>query len=543
MHRDVSAENLRRPVLRPLHGLLCLLLAMAVFMYGHQATGQDALPQPEPQPQEQTPSGQQSPPQPHTAIIIPLTDGMVIDMVAADLVKRGVALAKQIDNAIVIVKLDTPGGLVVAAVEIVNTLHEAHRDGIKTVAWVAPEAISAGAMIAVACSEILVDPQARFGDCAPIAMGQNLGETERAKIDSYVLSVFRSSAQLHGYPMTLCESMVRIGYPVYEIEHRETGERAYVFEDELYEYNLVPPNVTVEQEQEVEPSQWKINDRILRDSELLTMDAEQSVRFGFASRLVTSQQDVFNHLNVVDSQSIQPTAMDRLASWLTSPFVRSILTLMLFIGLYAELQSPGVGFPGAAALIAFILLIGAPYLTGLAATWEIGMIILGIALIALEIFVIPGFGIAGFLGLAFLFSGLVLIAVPEDPEGDFLPVLSATWSALWRSTLTVLLSIIMSMIAIAFLSRYYQSIPLFNKLVLQDESHDAIAQAPGVNFNVASALDVGAKGQVLSMLRPVGRAEFDGAVFDVVSRGEMIPVNQTVRVIEVRGNRIVVEEA
>lgn len=486
--------------------------------------------------------------------------------------ERGVEQARERGAKTIVFDIDTPGGLVSSAIDI-STLIKSLAD-IHTVAWVNPEAISAGSLISLAANEIVINKRSKIGDCAAIMVGpqgmQSLGETERAKIDSYILAEFRDSAKANDYPIALCETMVTLGPAVYRIRNTETDEKLYVYEDQLSQYAIHPadikrfnidsnsstkPNADEPADSPVDgseadapvPATWKIDKLVLKERSLLTMLTEEAVEYGFATAVVDSEQALLSHFGTPDAELIRhaPNWSEDLVAWLTSPFVRGILTIVLLMALYSEMQAPGLGLAGGVALLAAAILFGAPYLTGLAEAWEIIIVVIGLALLAVEIFFIPGFGVAGISGLLLMFIGLLLTFVPEDPDPGFMPTLPQTWDGVTEGLLTIIFSGLGATIGMMILARYFGSIPLFRKLILEGQPHE---MATGVSAGVGTGLDaagvkLGDVGHTLSDLRPMGRAEFGSAVYDVTTSGGWISSGTRVRITELTGSRIVVEEA
>ena len=504
--------------------------------------------------------------------ILPIRSPHGIDGITVRRLERTVTDAVDAGTEVIVFDLDTPGGAVGAAIDICKLIK---KQDVETVAWVNSEAISAGAMISVACDRIVMTPRSKIGDCAPIMIGpeglQTLGETERAKIDSYILAEFTESARLNNYPQVLCEAMVTLGPAIYQISHTTTNEVKYVYADELNRYGLSEDVSLVEEaksdeaksdegdqaEAQSKPAKgaWKLGERVLRARKLLTMDREQAVRYGFAAAVVADEAELAEYLgtSVGQVKRIVPTWSEHLAKLLTHPAVRGLLIIVFLMGLYAEMQAPGIGLPGTVAVIALIIMVGAPYVAGLASWGEILMIVIGLVLLVVEIFVLPGFGVPGIMGLMLLFAGLVLTFAPSEPGRSpglpglpGLPQLPQTWTALGHGFLTVFISMCVAVAGFYFLSKYFGTIPVLNRLILTGASGDGAEKVKPVSVQTpgyaAPLVSVGAEGVVVTGLRPVGRAEFNNQIVDVVTEGDWIEVGAAVRVRQVQGNRIVIEE-
>jgi len=510
-----------------------------------------------------------------------------INKLTHDILERGVAEAQKAGADVMVFDIDTPGGLVSAAIDI-SRMIKGRTGRMHTVAWVNPEAISAGSLISLACDEIVVAPRSKIGDCAAIMVGpqgmQSLGETERAKIDSYILAEFRDSAKANDYPMALSESMVTLGPAVYRVRNTASGAVRYVYADNLPRYGLteddalrpaegvskkdvrqaLDSNTPTEPNNPAEPNApadamapgdpnaignnpeaWVIDKQVLEARSLLTMLGDEAIEYGFATTTVADQDELLAHLDATSAEVIRldRTWSEVMVAYLTSPLIQGLLTIVLLMALYSEMQAPGLGFAGLVALLAGAVLLGAPYLAGLAQWWEILIILAGLGLIAIELLVIPGFGVAGIAGILCVFLGLMLAFVPNEIGPNVVPQLPGTWDALLNSLLSMAVSFTLAIIGMILLTRHVRSIPMLNRLMLNSGESTALADAPADIANATRVADVGDTGQALNDLRPAGRAQFGRRIVDVVTIGSWIEAGSTVRVTEVRGNRIVVEEA
>ncbi|MAE61238.1 MAG: hypothetical protein CMJ49_07760 [Planctomycetaceae bacterium] len=479
-------------------------------------------------------------------------------------VESAIEKAKADGCDVIVFEMDTPGGGVGAAVDICRAIRDL--TDVHTVAWVHREAISAGAMISVACDEIIIAPMSKIGDCAPIMIGpegmQPMGDTEREKISTYIRSEFREASQRVGYPEALCDAMVmRTTSAIYEIWHARTGEVRFIAGHRLTDYGLVDPmTLTVPQSMDEVNAKasmdWRLERLVLDVGQLLTMLTQEAVDYGFAKpELVADEAALAAYTGASNGviTRVEETWSESLAMFLTSPVVRGLLTVVFLLGFYAEINSPGLGFPGVMAVVALLILLGAPYVTGLANWIEVVMILLGVALLLVEMFVIPGFGVAGVAGLVLVFVGMVMTFVPSEGGGGTmpsLPELQGTWDAMLEGMLTMMISLVVAMIGFFVIGRYIGSIPFMNRLVLGMRQQPATVAPMGESIAAAQATAVGMGGTrvgdtgvVSADLRPVGRARFGDALVDVVTQGEQIESGATVRVVEVHGNRVVVEEA
>ena len=253
----------------------------------------------------------------------------------------------------------------------------------------------------------------------------------------------------------------------------------------------------------------------------------------------SDEADLRQRYGLMSLTRIAPLWSENLALWMTSMWVRGFLLIIILLGAYVEFHTPGVGVPGLVALIGLAIFVGAPYLVGLANVWEILFIAIGFLLIGMEVFVIPGFGIAGITGLALVIIGLLATFVPDEPGRSiplYLPKLPSTIYALKVAMATLVSSMVASLIGMAMLSRYLPRMPMFRRVIPANPTPSEVA----VSDPYRGLARVGDVGEVLTTLRPAGKARFGSELVDVVTQGEYLDEGVRVEVIERRGNRVVV---
>ena len=486
-------------------------------------------------------------------VFVVTVEGMINDVTLQSLQRR-IDDARAEGADLIVLELDTPGGLVSSALDICTYLKNLE---VETLAWIRPDAYSAGAMIAIACDGIIMGSRSKMGDCAPIMIGpqglQSVGETERAKIVSPILEEFRDSAQKRGYPLALCEVMVKVGPPVYQIRKRDDKTIRYVYEPKLKDYGLKASDLVEGVERKAEDTgvlrtDWELLALVNPENELLTLNQDRAVEHGFARRIIADDPALAAFTNAAGATitRLESTWSEDMVSFLSSPQVVGLLMTLFMLGAYMEMQSPGLGLPGLVAVCALAVLLGAPYLAGLANVMELGLILVGMVLIAIEVFVIPGTGIAGIGGLLLMFLGLLLTFVQNEPGPDFWPQLPQTWQMLEAGLLSMMVSAVITGIGLYYLTKHFGSIPMLNRLVLSSPGGNVDAEVkPDVNTDVGGDADVavGDTGRAMCELRPAGQMEIGGNLVDVVSNGTWVPAGRSVRIVEVHGNRVVVEEA
>jgi membrane-bound serine protease (ClpP class) len=432
-----------------------------------------------------------------TAAVVRL-EGKIDDYSRKAFVKR-FDQAKAAGAKVVIVDIDTYGGLVTSALDLSRYLKS--QTGVRTIAYVGEKAISAGAMIALACDEIVMAPGAQLGDCAPIATDrwggvQSLGDAERAKTESPILADFADSARGNGYDPLLAQAMVSVKTAVYWLQG-PGGERRFVdpsTRDALAAQGWTP---VVDAD---------VSNPVDTEATLLTVTGRTAAKLGLARSTAASYDALAAERKLTIANVYAPGAGDAVVGWLNNPVVRMLLIIVLAQALYAALHVPGHGFAEALAVIALALLAGVPLLTGYAQWWEILVIVGGIVLLALEVFVLPGFGVPGILGLLMILFGLVMTFVGTEPTPGFWPRLDDTWAAAQRGLMYVTSALAVSIVLAVYLGKFLPKVPYFNRLILSTTAGDV--PPPTESTLPGYRPVVGAIGEALHDLKPGGSASF-----------------------------------
>jgi membrane-bound serine protease (ClpP class) len=458
-------------------------------------------------------------------------------------IERRFALARETGAGTIIFEIDTYGGLVDTGLTISRFIKRQH--DLHVVAYIPQKAISAGAMIAVACDEIVMEPGALIGNSGVVTgTGQELSGTMRAKAESMVIEEFYDSAVRNNHEPLLLEAMVVVERTVHWVEHKETGERRFV-ETAAYERLL-------------ETEQWQpvpgVRDPLDREDTLLTLGTDLAVKVGLATEAPTSLNAFLASRGLELVGEFAPTGGDSVIAFLNSFAVRGILMTVLMLSLYMSLSSPGQGLPEAVAICALAALLGVPLLTGYATWYEILAVLIGLALIALEIFVFPGFGIAGISGILLMMAGLVMTFVPPIELPDVPLGFAVPWGMLQQGLLVVFISLLCSLLLWAWLVRFLPYTPRLNRLILTavvgggPEGGPIVADIPSPTQTVAWPTR-GARGKAVTDLRPGGSAEFydealgDSRIIDVYSDSGFIRAGSDVIVRRVQGAMVLVKSA
>jgi len=404
----------------------------------------------------------------------------LIDNALARYIDRAVSDAEAGGASLIVFDIDTFGGLVDAADAIRKRILDAKP---ATVAFVNKNAASAGALISYACDFIVMVPGASIG-AATVVEGVG-GEAAPDKYQSYMRGLMRATAEANGRDPRIAEAMV----------------------DQTIEI-----------------------DGISEAGKVLTLSTSEAVALKVSDFSAESLDDLYERIGV-DQQALvnhRASRAEKVLRFFASPVVQSLLMLMMLGGLYFELQTPGVGFPGLMAAIGAAAFFAPHYMLGLVESWEIIAFVVGVILIVLEIFVIPGFGIAGVSGVVLvigsLLAGLVGNVGLDFPSGE------AVSSAITTLAATLILFVLM----LFSLSRYIPRSQRFSQLILTPE----LASSSG--YTAAETRDdlVGLEGVTLTPLRPSGTVEIAGDRYDVTSVTDYVPAGATVVVRSVRGGRI-----
>jgi len=474
------------------------------------------------------------------AVIITIAE--MIDPGLVDSLIRRTEFAIDQGATIIIYEMDTFGGRVDSAIEIYDYFLKDVGRRARTVAYIPTKAISAGAMISVACHDIIMKRNTQIGDCAPIQMGGSIENTEREKIETILRTYFRDAARENGYPEALCQAMVSATLEVWRVKNLEDDTYGYFFTSEL-NHKEYP---------------WDLQNKVLvcEEDKLLTLTHQEALNYGVARTIVegTHEQALEQAISFLEKRyeieiprpvaRMETNWSEELVRWLTSPVVAGILLMVAMLAIYVELNSPGLGLPGAVAVLALVILFGSKFLIGMANWWEIAVFVIGLGLLILEIFVIPGFGIAGISGVLLILFSLVAMMV-SNPPGD-LPVPSAPFEKemFEKQFLWTVAGFIFFVVIAYFFGRYFHRMPITNRLVLQAPTDSATVRSGGQAAPAPTMppVKIGQTGVALSSLRPSGNAKFGPFRLTVVTRGELIEAKRNIRVVAIEGNSIIVKE-
>jgi membrane-bound serine protease (ClpP class) len=470
----------------------------------------------------------------------------MIDEGLAKSIERRTAIALAEEADYLIYEIDTYGGMVQSAVDISDELmielgKEAH-----TVAYVNTKALSAGAMISVSCRDIVMRDNATLGDCAPVMLGGKLEGVEREKVESFIRDgIFARAAETNGYPAAVLKAMVTMQREVYRVKNLEKsqaeGEDVY----EFFDGDALPKD----------PNKYDLDNKVLEvtSDELVTLTASKALEWGVARAVVRDRDGVLEFLAKRDGVTFEPPVVLQ-TSWseemvrkINHPAVIGVLFMIALLGVYVELNTPGLGLPGLVAVICFAVMIGSKYLVGMANWVEVALFIVGIILLMVEFFVLPGFGIAGFSGIMCILVGLFGMLIKNPPGRLPWPDGPENWDLFIGGVLGLSFGFFGFVVLAWLLTKYVPKLQFLSGLILVPT-----AAKQGTEMEVSmtvppesetAGLKVGDVGEVVSTLRPTGKAEFGDAVVDVVAEAEFLDRGTKVEIIEIHGNRVVVKAA
>jgi membrane-bound serine protease (ClpP class) len=401
--------------------------------------------------------------------------------------KLAIEEAEKKNADLILIHLNTYGGMLESAdsirTKILNT---------KIPVWVFIDhnAASAGALISIASDSIYMVPGATIGAATVV---DQQGEVVADKYQSYMRAMMRSTAEATGRDPNIAQAMV-------------------------------DPRIKIE--------------NVIDSGSVLTFTANEALQNGFCEAIVDSEKELLELNGITDYEIVEQelTGMDRFIGFLISPIVSGILIMIIIGGIYFELQSPGVGFPLVAAIVAALLYFAPLYMEGLADNWEILLFIGGIILIAIEIFALPGFGVSGILGVVLVITGLTLSLI-GNVGLDFSGV---NFVAIITSLFLVITSIFLSLIISFFVTKsIFSDNRLFGSLALE------AVQSTDEGFTSSNKVYesmLGQQGFAHSVLRPSGKVIINDDIYDATSLAGYIEKGEAIEVVRYETSQLFVRK-
>ena len=420
-----------------------------------------------------------------------------IDRTTQIYVTRGLAEAQLLGADVVLLHLNTYGGLLDSADSIRTAILY---NPIPVHVFIDNNAASAGALISLACERIYMRKGASIGAATVV---HQTGEAAPDKYQSYMRSMMRATAESHGK-----DTIIQGADTTYR------WKRDPLIAEAMVDERVVVPN-------------------LIDSGRTLTLTAEEAMRWGYCEGIAESVDEVITHYLGYETYNLtifRPSWLYDLLGFLMNPVFQSILILIIVGGIYFELQTPGVGFPLIAAIIAAILYFSPLYVEGLAQNWEILLFVVGVILVLFEIFVIPGFGVTGIAGIVLMITGLVL-SLLNNIVFDFKDVSGADSG---RAILTVLTGVIFGMAGMLWLSSRIGKKGIFRRVSLQADLENAFASP------VLTSL-TGKIGIAYTVLRPSGKVSIEGELYDGIAEIGFIDKGAKVRVVRFENAQVYVE--
>jgi membrane-bound ClpP family serine protease len=437
----------------------------------------------------------------------------------------------------IILQLECGGGNTQDARDLADFLRTLKDDSgelpVMTVAYIPERAPDTATFIALGCTEIIMGPKAELGDFENVVYRRQGGAREELPEAEYKMK--RDSlvglAREQGYPELLFQGMLDKNLVLYRVTS-QVGEREW--------------RVITQQEWEADQKgdkKWAQKGQIKPAGQLLKLPAALAKEpgLGVTQELVPDVQSLYKHYGLKGVRDVGPDWLDAFAEFLRHPVMAVFLVMVGITCLILELKMPGVGLPGVIAALCFVLYFWAhSQLAGQITMLAILLFVLGLILIALEIFVLPGFGVTGISGILLVVISLGLVTLEKKPET------TQEWLNFGKTLSTFGLGLLGAVAAALLLAWYLPHIPYANRLMLkppteEDEEADPDA-GPAVGVSPALAALLGAIGVAVTPLRPAGMARFGEEFVDVVAEGSFVPAGNRVQVIEIEGNRVVVKE-
>lgn len=398
--------------------------------------------------------------------------------------KKAFEEAKALKADLIIIDMNTYGGQVDAADSIRTKILNCD---IPVYVFINNNAASAGALIAIACDSIYMIPGSNIGAATVV---NQTGQAMPDKYQSYMRSMMRSTAEANGRNPQIAQAMV--------------------------DPRIVVPG-------------------LIDSTMVLTLTPSEAIANGFCEAEIKSIPNLMQRLDIKDYKIVKQElkATDQIIRFLINPLVSSILIMMIVGGIYFELQSPGIGFPIAAAILGAVLYFAPHYIEGLAEHWEIAIFIVGVILLALEIFVIPGFGVSGVLGIFFIIGSLALATVRNIGFHFELP----------EFTKLVYSLVYVSLASFAGLGlSYYLTNKLFGNTQFGNLSLMTVQKKEeGFSIKESSYTDmIGFEGIAQTMLRPSGRIKIDNRIYDAVAKIGYIEKGEKVEIVDYANAQLIV---
>ena len=399
----------------------------------------------------------------------------------AGYIKKAIDKAYEDKADLIILELDTPGGLLSSALSIKNYIIESD---VPVVVYINKNALSAGALISLSAKEIYMSDGSVIGAATPIYVNGNEPKKASEKEVSAMRAAMRASAEANNKNVRAAEAMV----------------------DETIVLNRKSDGIDLD------------------DKTLLTLSADEAVKINIADKKANSIEEIIKlkgldkNYTIVD---IEEEQYDSVLKFLLNPFILSLLISIGIAGIYLEIKTPGFGVGGVTAIVAFSVFFFAQFLSGDSNLLAPAIFVLGIILLGVEIFLIPGFGVTGILGIIGIVSSIFM---------------SFGINNIAAATLVVFISLIVDIILIILIARFFVKSKDLKRNVILD------SDTSGYNSSVSYNELLNKEGIADTFFRPSGYIIIDNKKYDAISEGEFIDKGSKLKVVLVEGNKIVIKK-
>lgn len=452
---------------------------------------------------------------------------------ARETVTRSIREAVRDGCNLLFLQLECDEGDAAAARDLADDLLAFQRpeagDGLKVVAFIPNNANNTSVLVALGCTEVVMSTRKSMGEGTPEGTFGDFGPYMKKTGQGHEVlgPMLQDLAEKQNLPAPVLWGMVKGETVLHFARHKTDKRKTAVLFDADYQSLK---------------GEWN-SERIIKEGkgELLTLTATQARDYGLVKAVVdsTNVADVYALYDLKPNQvkEATPDWLNQFRSFLQLPVVTTILVIVGFIGLILELKVPGTTVPGIIAALCFILLFWAWAPVSGQLAWLAGLLfLLGLVLILLEVFVLPGFGVAGVTGIVLMLAAIVIVTLDKIPENG------SEWGRVGGKMAIYLFALIGATVVAFLIARFLPKLPVANRMVLRPTA-DREAADPTVLPGAALAAQLlGAIGVASTVLRPAGTVQFGEQFVDVVSDGGFIPAGTRVQVIEVEGTRIVVRE-
>lgn len=461
-------------------------------------------------------------------------------------VKKAVDHYKETRPIFVILELNTPGGEVFAAEKISDALKELDTQyNIPVVAFINNWAISAGALLAYSCRFIAIVKDAAMGAAEPLTVEGGETKVASEKVNSAFRADFANRAAFYGRNSDIAQAMV---------------DKDVIL---VYRYGKI---VRLDSESQIRSSGPDPDVVINSKGKLLTLSSEQMMKFGVADLLVppkklvavTSEEEekgewpaskmlLFSapFFNAIPNATIQPYKMDwktRFFVLLANPVVQSMLVLGLIVGIYMELSSPGLSLPGSVAALCLFLIILSSFALEIANWLEVILLLTGLAILLVELFVLPTFGLLGFAGIIFFLAGLFGMMLPGIGSVHYevdTHTLNAAGEAVFKRLARLSGTLVAAFGIILLLARYITpNLAGFSRFVLAGGEQSGYIAGE----NPMKLPQAGSVGEAATTLRPAGKISVEDNLYDAITQGGFIEKGTKIIVERLDGSVIVVSK-